>query len=116
MTIHGDREKFTPFGLSGGLNGGGCNLIINKGTKKEFKAGRDATGVALKKRRPWGHAPSCARRATRKGAARISSIPRASSSRSTGSRPKRKSRRTSPCRGPRAGNEEGIWQGAGIPA
>jgi len=49
MTIHGDREKFTPFGLSGGLNGGGCNLIINKGTKKEFDAGMYATGVELKK-------------------------------------------------------------------
>ena len=49
MTIHGDREKFTPFGLSGGLNGGGCNLFINKGTKKEFNAGMYATGVELKK-------------------------------------------------------------------
>jgi len=49
MTIHGDREKFTPFGLSGGLNGGGCKLIINKGTKKEFDAGMYATGVELKK-------------------------------------------------------------------
>ncbi len=49
MTIHGDREKFTPFGVSGGLNGGGCKLIINKGTKKEFNAGMYATGVELKK-------------------------------------------------------------------
>lgn len=49
MTIHGDREKFTPFGMSGGLNGGGCNLIINKGTDKEFDAGMYATGVQLKK-------------------------------------------------------------------
>jgi N-methylhydantoinase B len=49
MTIHGDREKFTPFGLSGGLNGGGCKLIINKGTKQEFDAGMYATGVELKK-------------------------------------------------------------------
>ena len=49
MTIHGDREKFTPFGLSGGLNGGGCNLIITQGTKKEFNAGMYATGVELKK-------------------------------------------------------------------
>lgn len=48
MTIHGDREKFTPFGMSGGLNGGGCNLIINKGTDKEFNAGMYATGVELK--------------------------------------------------------------------
>jgi N-methylhydantoinase B/oxoprolinase/acetone carboxylase alpha subunit len=49
MTIHGDREKFTPFGMSGGLNGGGCNLIINKGTDREFNAGMYATGVELKK-------------------------------------------------------------------
>jgi N-methylhydantoinase B len=49
MTIHGDREKFTPFGMAGGLNGGGCNLIINKGTDREFNAGMYATGVELKK-------------------------------------------------------------------
>jgi N-methylhydantoinase B len=49
MTIHGDREKFTPFGYAGGLNGGGCSLIINKGTKHEFNAGMYATGVELKK-------------------------------------------------------------------
>jgi N-methylhydantoinase B len=49
MTIHGDREKFTPFGMAGGLNGGGCNLIINKGTDKELNAGMYATGVELKK-------------------------------------------------------------------
>jgi N-methylhydantoinase B len=48
MTIHGDREKFTPWGVSGGLNGGGCALIINKGTDKEFNAGMYATGVQLK--------------------------------------------------------------------
>jgi N-methylhydantoinase B len=48
MTIHGDREKFTPFGISGGLNGGGSMLIINKGTDREFNAGMYATGVELK--------------------------------------------------------------------
>ena len=48
MTIHGDREKFTPFGMAGGLNGGGCNLIINKGTAEEFNAGMYATGIELK--------------------------------------------------------------------
>ena len=48
MTIHGDREKFTPFGMGGGLNGGGCNLIINKGTDREVNAGMYATGIALK--------------------------------------------------------------------
>ncbi|MBI5441125.1 MAG: hydantoinase B/oxoprolinase family protein [Deltaproteobacteria bacterium] len=49
MTIHGDREKFAPFGLSGGLNAGGSMLIINKGTDQEFNAGMYATGVKLKK-------------------------------------------------------------------
>ena len=49
MTIHGDREIHTPFGISGGLNGGGSTLIINKGTKDEFNAGMYATGVKLKK-------------------------------------------------------------------
>jgi pilus assembly protein CpaB len=28
MTIHGDREKFPPFGISGGLNGGGYMAAI----------------------------------------------------------------------------------------
>ena len=49
MTIHGDREKFGPFGLSGGLNGGGSMLIVNKGTEREINAGMYATGVELKK-------------------------------------------------------------------
>ncbi|MDP6257934.1 MAG: hydantoinase B/oxoprolinase family protein, partial [Rhodospirillales bacterium] len=49
MTIHGDREIHTPFGISGGLNGGGSTLIINKGTPDEFDAGMYATGVKLKK-------------------------------------------------------------------
>jgi N-methylhydantoinase B len=49
MTIHGDREIHTPFGLSGGLNGGPATLIINQGTEKELNAGMYATGVKLKK-------------------------------------------------------------------
>ena len=49
MTIHGDREIHTPFGLSGGLNGGGSMLIVNKGTPRELNAGMYATGVELKK-------------------------------------------------------------------
>lgn len=49
LTIHGDREKFTPFGFAGGLNAGGSMLIINKGTDREFNAGMYATGVQLKK-------------------------------------------------------------------
>jgi len=49
MTIHGDREIHTPFAISGGLNGGGSTLIVNKGTDDEFDAGMYATGVKLKK-------------------------------------------------------------------
>lgn len=49
MTIHGDREKFAPFGLSGGLNAGGSMLIVNKGRKGEFSAGMYATGIDIKK-------------------------------------------------------------------
>lgn len=49
MTIHGDREKFAPFGLAGGLNAGGSMLIVNKGTPRELNAGMYATGVELKK-------------------------------------------------------------------
>ena len=49
LTIHGDREKFTPFGLGGGLNAGGSMLIVNKDTDREFNAGMYATGIKLKK-------------------------------------------------------------------
>jgi N-methylhydantoinase B len=49
MTIHGDREKFTPFGMSGGLNATGSGLIINPGTDREINAGMYATGLELKK-------------------------------------------------------------------
>jgi N-methylhydantoinase B len=49
LTIHGDRELFPPFGISGGTNAGGCALIINKGTKEERNVGMYATGVVLKK-------------------------------------------------------------------
>jgi N-methylhydantoinase B len=49
LTIHGDRERFPPFGIAGGTNGGGCALIINKGTSKEQNVGMYATGVHLKK-------------------------------------------------------------------
>ena len=48
MTIHGDREKFPPFGISGGTNGGGCSLKVNVGTPEEQDCGMYATGVKLK--------------------------------------------------------------------
>lgn len=49
MTIHGDREKFTPFGIAGGLNAGGSMLVVNKGKKNELNAGMYATGVEVRK-------------------------------------------------------------------
>lgn len=49
MTIHGDREVFTPYGIDGGTNGGGGQLIVNKGTDKEQNVGMYATGIKIKK-------------------------------------------------------------------
>lgn len=48
MTIHGDREKFPPWGVCGGLNAGGSGLKINVGTPEENDLGVYATGVRLK--------------------------------------------------------------------
>ncbi|MBW1667693.1 MAG: hydantoinase B/oxoprolinase family protein [Deltaproteobacteria bacterium] len=49
LTIHGDREVYTPYGIDGGTNGGGGQLIINKGTDKENNVGMYATGIKIKK-------------------------------------------------------------------
>jgi N-methylhydantoinase B len=49
LTIHGDREKFPPFGMAGGTNAGGCKLIVNPGTDRERDVGMYATGIQLKK-------------------------------------------------------------------
>jgi N-methylhydantoinase B len=49
LTIHGDREKFPPFGLAGGTNAGGCTLIVNPGKPEEKYVGMYATNVRLKK-------------------------------------------------------------------
>jgi N-methylhydantoinase B len=49
MTIHGDREVYTPYGIDGGTNGGGGALIVNKGTDKEQDIGMYGTGIDLKK-------------------------------------------------------------------
>jgi N-methylhydantoinase B len=47
MTIHGDREVYTPYGIDGGTNGGGGKLIVNKGTDKEQDVGMYATGIEV---------------------------------------------------------------------
>ena len=49
MTIHGDREIYTPYGIAGGTNGGGGKLILNPGTDKEQNVGMYGTGIELKK-------------------------------------------------------------------
>ncbi len=49
MTIHGDREIYTPYGIAGGTNGGGGKLIVNPGTDKEQNVGMYGTGIELKK-------------------------------------------------------------------
>ena len=49
MTIHGDREVYTPYGIDSGTNGGGGKLIVNPGTDKEQNVGMYATGIELKK-------------------------------------------------------------------
>jgi N-methylhydantoinase B len=48
ITIHADRERVTPYGLAGGLNGGPAKLILNKGTDREVNLGMFAVGVKLK--------------------------------------------------------------------
>ena len=48
MTVHGDREIVTPFGLSGGTNGGPNQLILNEGTPQERSMGLRATQVPVK--------------------------------------------------------------------
>ena len=49
MTIHGDREVYTPYGIDGGTNGGGGQLILNKGTDEEKNVGMYGTGIKIKK-------------------------------------------------------------------
>lgn len=48
LTVHGDREIVTPFGLSGGTNGGPNQLILNAGTPDERVLGLRATEVPVK--------------------------------------------------------------------
>lgn len=48
VSIHGDRERFTPYGLGGGTNGGPNLLILNGGEAGERNLGMFATDVPLK--------------------------------------------------------------------
>jgi len=50
LTIHGDREKFPPNGICGGLNSLGGTLKLNVGTPEEKNLGMYATGVQITKK------------------------------------------------------------------
>jgi N-methylhydantoinase B len=47
ITIHGDRERFTPFGLAGGTNGGPNRMVLNQGTVDEEDLGMFCTKKKL---------------------------------------------------------------------
>jgi N-methylhydantoinase B len=45
LTMHGDRQEITPFGLAGGMNGGPNLLVLNPGTTDEQSLGMDTAGL-----------------------------------------------------------------------
>ncbi|MEA2495867.1 MAG: N-methylhydantoinase [Thermoleophilaceae bacterium] len=45
LTMHGDRQEVTPFGLAGGRNGGPNVLVLNSGTAEERSLGMDTAGL-----------------------------------------------------------------------
>jgi N-methylhydantoinase B len=47
-TIHGDREKITPYGVAGGTNGGPNKFMLNPGTPNERNIGMFGVGVQVK--------------------------------------------------------------------
>jgi len=47
-TIHGDREKITPYGVAGGTNGGPNKLMLNPGTPDERNIGMFGVGVQVR--------------------------------------------------------------------
>ena len=47
-TIHGDREKITPWGLAGGTNGGPNKFVLNPGTPGEMNLGMFSVGIKVK--------------------------------------------------------------------
>ncbi|HVC13989.1 MAG TPA: hydantoinase B/oxoprolinase family protein [Acidimicrobiales bacterium] len=48
ITVHGDREKFTPFGLAGGTNGGPNRMVRNAARPDEENLGMFATKKKLR--------------------------------------------------------------------
>jgi N-methylhydantoinase B len=47
ITIHGDRELITPFGLAGGTNGGPNRMVLNQGSSAEEDLGMFCTKKKL---------------------------------------------------------------------
>ena len=47
LTMHGDRQHVTPFGLAGGRNGGPNLLVMDPGTPDEQSLGMDTTGLRV---------------------------------------------------------------------
>jgi N-methylhydantoinase B len=47
LTMHGDRQHVTPFGLAGGRNGGANLLVLNPGTDSELSLGMDTAGLRV---------------------------------------------------------------------
>jgi len=47
ITIHGDRELITPFGLAGGTNGGPNRMVLNQGTARQEDLGMFCTKKKL---------------------------------------------------------------------
>jgi N-methylhydantoinase B len=45
LTMHGDRQEVTPFGLAGGRNGGPNLLVLNPGAPEERALGMDTAGL-----------------------------------------------------------------------
>jgi N-methylhydantoinase B len=48
LTMHGDRQEVTPFGLAGGWNGGPNLLVLNPGEADERSLGMDTAGLQVR--------------------------------------------------------------------
>lgn len=47
ITMHGDRQEVTPFGLAGGRNAGPNMLVLNPGTDEAQPLGMDTAGLSV---------------------------------------------------------------------